>query len=217
MKSFIKLISLMMIVLSLSACGVNEPDADSLPTSPEALYDKLMQEYYEKFSINYGNYFGTSDYDDYLFFSQLIKQSTEIAKPFVDYESIDHFGVFSHFGWGHGDSYMYRLKDSSGNDFSIYIDNAYISIDSRPEANVNLADMRRIDSTVGGIYMVAGILYNYNEYGILNKIEWYDSRHRYYLTDDLTEHPLDDSVLGQLLSIEGKTAEELWALINGEQ
>lgn len=171
-------------------------------------------------TTSHDQYIKIKDYDEYLSFIQNIDDA-EIAKIFVCYDTISHFGAFSYFHWYGDGTYSYTLEDSAGYYMSLNIHSHNVSFGtSFSEAEVNPADMRSID-TLGGCYVIDGIRYSYYGYSQqakLMSIQWKDNKHAYSLASvHFDKHPLDDSVLGQLLNIEDKTAEELWALINGDQ
>ena len=206
MKNSVGFFFLIVVCFFLYGCANNMSESTDIPTIT-VLVDspsKVIEEY-----------------DDYLTYTQ----SNELPRNFVNYSAISHWGSFGHFlinpdalMYGIYDWYAYEIIDTSG--MPICIDIKHTSSDDNSATanmitNVNLADMRTVNTSEVCVFHFAGLEYRYNK-GNLYAIVWYENDLTFILSENLRNHPLDTSTVGQLLNIQGKTEKEIQSLVTGK-
>lgn len=169
-----------------------------------------------------------ADYSEYQAYIDAINKPNK----FLDYEAVCHFGEFDSFVCKENfatdsiaDWCLYNVIGSTGQPAIIKINYTEEMYEDRKTGNittVNQSDMRFLpDYDVDehgkiSFYVISDICYHYKSGKLL---------HIYYRTDGITyiisgssylfEHPVDSSVIGQLLNIQGKSEIELTALFTG--
>lgn len=161
----------------------------------------------------YDDMIDAQDHSEY----QTLIANMELPAGFVHYEEISHFGSFRYFvtpksqAWH---SYMVTGNSECNVGITIHIGINELAAANNVITDVNLADMRLVGRNDLCMYSISGIHYVYNK-GVLIYIAWFGDGVTYSLSN-VHMHPVDSSVVGQLLNIEGKTGEDLLALINGD-
>lgn len=170
-----------------------------------------------------------NSYDSYLKYVQ----EAPLPQDFVYYDSIRHFGNFDGFygdlelhpayvelGYTKNAYYYYFMDDSAGfktmftaqEGKPINPYNAVVLTDS----DITPSDMRYVETEHDlCVYIIHGIHYFYG-IGELMHIQWLENDTLYSISQAdgyLCEHPLDDTGVGQLLNIKGKSETELRTLI----
>lgn len=208
MKGLCWLLVILGMLVSLWGCSGNAEATSATPSG--------------EFSFAFVENITIQDYDEYL--SYLVDAT--LPDDFLYYENAKHFGTFQSYmgnrsyktnelvSW-----YAYDLIDQSGEKLFLKITLAdELLIEKKIITDINKADMRFLPNpaeTKSVKAVVYGVSYHYKN-GELLSITWQDEKRDYYLSGSyLFEHPLDNTVVGQLLNIEGKTEAELFALLDG--
>lgn len=157
------------------------------------------------------------NYSEYLAFLD----SAILPNDFVIYEDISHFGNYVNFfsfwpvqSFDAEGTYNYILKENTGYELFLTVKRDPFEYDGIYPiiTDINHSDMRYVQSVEYGVYIRAGIIYQYNQ-GAIRYLKW-EQNDIYYVLE-VRDHPLDSTVVGQLLNIEGKSDEELISLVNG--
>ena len=149
-----------------------------------------------------------------------------IPYKFVHFYDLRHFGEFRTFlihdypQMEEGHRYMtYYFNDASGlrpiltikSEMGIYNPYGQLSDD-----DVQLSDMRHAKN--GGMYEFFGLYYHYYADGRLKEIFWMDEDTTYilYTFEEISDYPYGyDTLVSSLLNLEGKTEEDVWAILAG--
>ncbi len=164
-------------------------------------------------------------YDEY---KEFLK-SADLPDDFVSYSDLSHFGEldwFSYVPYFHFDAYHYHIIDKQGYEFFINVERKYETpeyIDKYPlldASQINPSDMRSLPSGEKGRYIIGNMTYWYLS-GKLNAIRWHQDGMYFELSvcdPGFAEYPLDaNTTIAKLLRIQNKSADELTAILQGNQ
>ena len=169
---------------------------------------------------------GFSDYHEYLNFLE----TWELPDHFIPASKFLHFGEFACFVLV-GDSatkhmfteYLYTYTDVNNLHIFIGIDHETPSLPggftarALDDRRMNLSDMRTLTGPDSGHYTIYGITYEYLYGNLFNIILENDGVNYVISADQLCDYPLDPATpLAQLLNIQNKTEDELYAIFTGE-
>lgn len=148
-------------------------------------------------------------YSDYASFLE----STDLPDEFVDYDSISLLGEFDRFiclsdaRYDDYSSYLYVLNDENYEGLGLYIDHEIEPFENS-NVDVNSEDMRRIDASESGTYLLSGLEYTYVS-GLLLSVSWQIDGVTYTLAGNsmLYDYPLDIATqVGKLLNVDSANA-----------
>lgn len=208
------------VILAILLCGCHaatqlqySETADSThPTNENLLIDVPIGEGI----VTYGEY-------------EAFVQSNGLPYKCPHYNDLRHFGEFSCFYY-HYRSYdsdsnhrylLYKFNDGSGMKVSITFTYEMLSqLDYRDrisDTDIQLSDMRY--SKRGGVYDFDGFYYAYDDDGRLTEIFWLDEDTQYKIDtglDEFSNYPYGcDTLVSELLDLEGKTAFDIALLLSG--
>ena len=170
-------------------------------------------------------------YQEYLHFLETDGKKYKCVEDMIKYESIKRIGLFKLFlasmtqlQTENLSMYYYALEDQSGFEFSLTVTDWSRSTLRKQESKrlgeeLKLTDMRRIDETRNGYYLVDGFIkYVYVENGKLLYIQWDYNGLEFTLSDKFFDYPYGyDTFVSRMLDANqaGEAVRELMKDIYG--